>query len=289
MGGRRELLKPSPEVFDLVQQRHYKEDGYYALLLAGVELPIEGKVSKQVGDQAIRRVLQNIGSELDVIDASGAAFAINRHKGAVESPAEYNWVLKRFIGLPLAHEVGGHELEYQNGSRQRLRLFGIGLDRYEAGNEGREVLREQLPYDTFGDFAKTLRWQDIMRRHFAVSLGAGLTGGPMTFSQAFEVVNAVDRLWERKKKGADIAQADAKADKRTWDLLSTKVYVGTDGSGDAVYMKNAIYLPGNVACWQAAEQTPELIEQGDLGKFDITNPRDIALAQKYGVLPSVEQ
>jgi hypothetical protein len=283
--GDRNALKPSAEVFEKVRRRHYSEKGYFALLLAGVELPSEGKVPREVGDPAIRQALQNIGSDLDIIHSDAAGFAVNRHKGGVESPVKYSWVLRRFVGLPLGHELG-HELEYQNGIRQRLSLFGPGLDRYESGNEGRAVIREQLPYETFDDFAETLRWQDIMRRHFAVCLGAGTGGEAMDFSQAFEVLSAVDRLWERKKKGADTAEADTKADSRTWDLLSTKVFVGTDGQAGAVYMKNGVYLSGNVACWRAAERSPGLIEQGDFGKFDITNPRHIALAQKFGVLPA---
>jgi hypothetical protein len=286
MRGDRNLLVPSPEIFDRVKRQHYENNGFYALLLAGVELPQAGKVPKEIGDVAIKQVLTNVGSSLKILDATGSGFSIDRQNGGVRAPTDYNWVLNRFIGLPLGHEVGGHELEYQNGLRQKLRLFAGGLDRYENGNEGRAVIREQLPYDSFEAFSKILRWQDIMRRHLAVSLAEGLaTGGAkMSFSEVFSIINAIDRLWERRKKPADIEKADSIADNRGWSLLADMVFRGTDGTGGA-HLLAKTYLEGNVACWQH----PELIEYGDLGKFDITNSRHIALAQAFGVLPNIQQ
>jgi hypothetical protein len=88
-------------------------------------------------------------------------------------------------------------------------------------------------------------------------------------------------MWNRSKKPHEIEVADEKARDRSWDLLAGKTFVGTDGRPGVVYQKNAVYLPGNMACWN----TPDLVVAGDAGKFDIANPRHIAVAQAAGVLP----
>jgi hypothetical protein len=78
--------------------------------------------------------------------------------------------------------------------------------------------------------------------------------------------------------------ADNRADNRTTVLLQRRVLKGTDGKGGA-YLKDKIYLEGNVACWQAVCIRPEIIEEGDKGKFDtITNLRHIAILRSIGAL-----
>lgn len=278
-------LMPDPEVFAEIREQHFREDGYFALLFAGIEVPDASKIDTEAGDPILWQALRNLESNYKVADAPAAAWAADHGKEELQRPATYNMPFKRFVGLS-GHELK-HILERNNGFRQAIRLAGSGFDRYETGNEGRAVLVEQIAFPDFDSFSKQLRWQDIMRRFLAASLGwGGGAGEPLDFSKTFETINAVDRLWERKKKPDDIAAADAKADKRSWDLLATKTFVGTDGAPEAVYLKNSVYLPGNLACWKVAALNPELIEAGDLGKFDITNPRHIAMAQAFNILPS---
>lgn len=282
-GGKRSGLLPDPEVFEAIRRQHFQDGGYYTLLLAGVSLPPTGKVPREIGDTALQTVLDNLHSDYAIADAAGSTWSVAHATGQVKRPANYNMVRQRFIGLGLGHEIGSHLLEYVNGQRSGLRLLSSGLDRYEQANEGRAVIREQVVYESFADFAKLVRWQDILRRHFAISLAEGLAGDKLAFPDVFKLVNDVDRLWERQKLPDDPAAADAKADKRTWDLL-TRVLKGTDGQGGA-YRKDIVYLEGNLACWQLAKRHPELIALGDLGKFNIADPRHIALLQTAGVLP----
>ena len=54
---------------------------------------------------------------------------------------------------------------------------------------------------------------------------------------------------------------------------------GTDGTGGA-YLKDTVYLEGNVAVWQV----PELIPEGDKGKYDIANPRHTESLVRLGVI-----
>jgi len=59
---------------------------------------------------------------------------------------------------------------------------------------------------------------------------------------------------------------------------------GTRGTGGA-YMKDIVYLEGNIRCWQIAATHPERILYGDIGKFDITNERHIRALQQLHILP----
>lgn len=283
--GDRQQIIPNERVFSEVRRSHFKEKGYFALLLAGVELP-EGEVmvSKETGDPVLLQVLRNLDVDYSIEDSAASTWSVSHRSSTVKRPPKYRLTRERFLGLPIGHEIGAHILEKQNGMRQPVRLFGDGLDRYEFGNEGRGVVREQLPYAKFEDFTKTARWQDILRRHIAISLAVGTASGEQQdFVEVFKVLNKLDYFWELRKNSSDPANAKTKSASRSWATLE-RVFRGTQGEG-AAYLKDKIYLEGNVACWHAAADNPEIIELGDLGKFDISNPRHIAFAQKVGVLP----
>ncbi|MDB5186107.1 MAG: hypothetical protein JWL85_630 [Candidatus Saccharibacteria bacterium] len=282
-------LIPDEEVFKAIREQHFKEGGYYSLLLAGVELPEKSSIKPDAGEPAIAQMLKNVGAaDYTRVMTKGAGWSVANGRKELMGPSTYNMPLRRFIGLPLGHEGGSHILEYINGSRSKVRLLSTGLDRYENGNEGRAVIREQVPYDTMDAFSKILRWQDIMRRHLAISLASGLAGENMNFAKTYAVINTIDRLWERNKSPDDIKAADQKAHNRTYNLLE-RIFRGTDGGDGGVYLKDMVYLEGNIRAWETAETEPELIEQGDLGKFNINRERNgerrhVKVLRRLGVL-----
>lgn len=286
MGGSFSVLMPDPAIFGAIKDQHWNENGYFPRVMERSQLPEGQKITQDIGDLVLRQVLSNVGAgHYELADAKGSVWSVDNRRARYNRPTGYDMLRSRFLGLGVGHEPS-HALEFQNGLRQELQLFAAGLDRNEAGNEGRAVMREQVVYANFEQFTNQLRWQDILRRHFAISLAEGLLDSQKkSFHEIFAVVNAVDRLWERSKDPDDIVTADEKANKRTWDLLATRIFRGTDGKG-AVYSKDMLYLEGNIAVWEIAKQQPELISQGDLGKFDITNPRHIAIAQAAGVIPT---
>jgi hypothetical protein len=50
-----------------------------------------------------------------------------------------------------------------------------------------------------------------------------------------------------------------------------------------------VYLEGHVANWlEAATRGPAAVSEGDLAKFDISNPRHVQKLQKFGLLPVAE-
>lgn len=280
--GYREVLIPESDTFEAVRADHMSETGYYGLLLAGIEVP-EGKITPQVGDPILERVIQNIGSNKKIVDADGASWGVSSR--GVERPSTYNMPSQRFVGLGLGHEIGSHELERTNGRRGPLALVEDGLDRYENGNEGRAVIREQVPYESFDEFGKIVRWRDILRRHIAISFASGVGEEQLASSaETYAFMNTIDTMYQMKLKPDEPDRALEAAQKKT-DELCARVLKGTDGKGGA-YLKDKVYLEGHVANWlTAATRGASSITEGDLGKFDITNPRHISALQQLGLLP----
>lgn len=281
-GGDASILLPTEEVFRLIRDQQFADDGYFTLALAGVELSPTETVTPGPGDLALRTALNNIGaSHVGIEDARGKGWSVTSQ--SLNRPADYSMPYLRFVGLPIGHELK-HILEGINGGRQKVRLFSTGLDRYEKGNEGRAVIGEQVVYETPAEFTRQQRWHDLLCRNLAIGIGLGTLGEPKDFVQTYKIVNALHNLWERVKLPSNTKQADLKAHDKSWQLLATKVFKGTDGQGGAVYQKDN-YLEYNVRVWEVAAHYPELIKLGDLGKFDVTNNRHIQLALAFGVLP----
>lgn len=286
--GDKTLLIPDEETFKSVRDDHIREGGYYSLLLAGVEVPTEGKISRDVGEPILEHVVsKNLQSDYGIKRVEGTVWGVDHVERVVEEPEKYAMPPERFGGLGLGHEVGTHLLEKVNGDRGPIKLASRGFDRHEVG-EGRAVLREQVVYDTFDEFGKLIRWRDILRRHIAISYACGVgADGPQTASQTYDFINAIDLMYQTKLKPNEPEVAADRARKKT-DALILRVLKGTDGTGGA-YLKDKVYLEGNVAVWLAAKKYgPRIISDGDLGKFDITNPRHIMLMQYFGLLPNYE-
>lgn len=286
--GDKSLLVPSDEVFQAVRDNHMREGGYYALLLEGVEIPDGGKVDQEMGAPILDHIVhENLQSDYEIEYVDGSVWGVDHKRETVEVPKKYNMVVPRFKGLGPGHEIGTHLLEMINGGRGPVAATTRGLDRNERG-EGRAVLREQVVYDSFEDFGKIVRWRDIMRRHIAISFACGVADEqPRSAAETYDFLSAIDLMYQLKLRPDTPDEALARARKKT-DPLILRVLKGTDGTGGA-YLKDIVYLEGNVAVWRAAETFgPGIITDGDLGKFDISNPRHIAVLQKAGLLPSSE-
>ena len=283
--GYRELLVPDDETFQAVREDHLREGGYYALLLAGVKLPKTGKISNEEGEAILRHVVRNnLQSDYEPEDSPGAAWSVVHSRRTFRRPKVYNMLVKRFQGLGLGHEIGTHLLEYVNGTRGPVRLASRGLDRTEWGSEGRAIVREIVPYESFEEFGKIVRWRDILRRDIAIGYGWGVgQDEPRTTQQLYQFMKTIDTMYQTKLTPDDPVEIEEKAHKKTGDLLADRVL-----RGGGVYLKDKVYAEGHVATWlTAALRGPRAISDGDLGKYDINNPRHIKFLQDKGVLPKV--
>lgn len=284
--GYREILIPDSGLFQAVQADHMNEGGYYDLLLAGTTIP-EGKIDREIGEPILQQVLKNLGSDKEIVNAAGSTWGLT--KDGLQRPEKYNLPAVRFKGLAIGHEIGSHELERVNGLNGPIQLASDGLDRYELGNEGRALVREQVPFETFDEFGQHVRWRDVLRRHIAIGYGHGVgdDNEGHASSDVYAFINTIDTMYQSKLSPDDSEKTLLAADKKSSELL-LRVLKGTDGKGGA-YLKDQVYLEGHVASWlTAALRGADAISQGDLGKFDINNPRHIAKLQAVGLLPRVE-
>ncbi len=274
------VITPTPSVFQDIKRRHEGAGGFYNELFKGARMPKSNVITTETGDVLLHRLLKNVGADsYRLMDATDGFWAVHYNPPSIVRPATYELPRDQYIAT-VGHEIGSHLLERLNGADQPLKLLGFGLQGYEAGNEGRAVLREQVVYADWQQWSKQLRWQDILRRHLSISLALGTDGNkPRTFAQTFAIVNAIDLLWELAH--GDAKHATQRADNRTWDLL-VRSLKGTNGMGGA-YHKDIVYLQGNAACWQLAAINPHLIMAGDRGKFSVVNQNHLTLLQNLGI------
>jgi hypothetical protein len=289
MRGYREILLPESETFDAVRADHFKkETGFYALLLAGIDIPESGRVTRATGHGMVQQMLTNIDSGYGIKDAAGTAWGVLHRQEMVSEPKQYDMTWERFIGLPGGHEVATHIGEAVNGKRGPLGIARIGLDRAEQGGEGRALIREQVVYENVQQFTELPRWKDILLRTIAIDYACGVGEETThTASEVYALISAIETMYQLSANPDDPQAALKKAETRT-DTLVLRVLKGTDGTGGA-YRKDDVYLKGNVASWLTADvYGPESVSLGDVGKYDISNPRHIAFLQNHGLLPQPE-
>lgn len=287
--GDRELLVPDAAIFDAVRRDQLQPGGYFDLLLDGADIPREGKITKEIGNVALRHIItNNLKSDYGLRPSKTGDWSVNHADGYIEYPENYSLVPARFIGLPVGHETGQHYLEKINGLQADVRLIGSGLDRTEWGNESTAIVREMSQYETFADFAKTVRWRDILRREICIGYGHGIGAEqPRSSQQIMSFMSAIDRMYQSKLTPNDADATDAKTFDKTSKLL-IRTLRGVDGSQGGVYLKDKVYLEGHVATWQTlAAKGPQALDDSTLGKYDINNSRHIVFLQNKGILPRI--
>lgn len=280
--GYRELLSPESYVFEEIRQDHFRNTGYFALLLDGIEQP-EGMITPEQGDAIIEHVLRNnLATDYSFEKRKGATWGVSHSAKKVHGPETYSYDWQRFIGLPLGHEIGTHLAETSNALEGPLLLASVGLDHFERGTEGRAVIREQVPYDSFDEFGKLVRWRDILRRHIAISHAEGVgQDEPPRHSEVFEFMKKLDYMYALTEKD-NVDEATELAEKRASTLL-LRVLKGTNGEG--AYLKDKVYLEGNVAAWLvAALRGASAISEADKAKYDINNARHLSALLRLGVI-----
>lgn len=272
-------------------QRQFKSvknlfSGFYDEMFDGIKIP--ETVTSNDAIELIQRVMDNIGLE-------GYKVVMRKNKNIntlatvvgnkeVRVPQDQEYERKRFIGIT-SHEVGIHARESQNGREQNLLLLSKGLSKFIFAGEGKGVLVEQLAYSKMAEFMETRRFVDLLRRYLAIGLSVGLDGnGERTFKEVFEIVNAVDRLWELVQDQKHPVEAGARAIDRTWELLAERTNKGPVGKGSA-HLKDKVYLEGNLRQWGLLLDQPEMFSYLNLGKYDLTQQSHVKILRGIGILP----
>jgi hypothetical protein len=277
-------LFPDPETFSKVRNLHLEPSGYLPQLLGNVQLPAQ--VTPKEGDAITRQAIQNVGSDFTLTDSPSGLWAVLQSHKQVVRPQDYALNSESFQGI-IAHEIGSHLLESTNGSKSKLKLFELGLGRYEAGNEGRAVMREQIMYSSMDEYVYQPQWYPTKASweyrvaiHMIISLATGVMGRRWDFTELYNLITKLYEFWTVSRNLPIIEEVIHRG---AWSI-ATRALKGTSGQGGAYY-KDIVYLEGNIACWRAAKQNPELVLYGDLGKFDIANHEHVMMLNELGILP----
>lgn len=268
LDGDHTILIPSENIFQKVRKAHQTRGGYYDLLFGGY-IPESAYITQDEGDEICRQALKSVESPYSLADAENNVWAVMRSRKELVRPSGYRLDRDEFIGI-VSHEIGSHILEEVNGEKHQLKLLSTGLSGFEKGNEGRAFLREQIVYDSERTFLHQFSWEYIILLHLSVDLAAGVYKKPYTFVELYETLYIIYAFW-REKRMPHATNNDQFAHDEAW-YLAIRTMKGTNGTGGC-YMKDTVYLEGNVRCWQLAASDPQVILFGDQGMFDITNER----------------
>jgi hypothetical protein len=176
-----------------------------------------------------------------------------------------------------------------NGGRSKLRLLSLGLAGYEKGNEGRAQLREQIMLPTPEAYVSQIwhpakaSWQYRIAIHTVICLASGMGGETFGFRDIYRLLVALFNLWAAKNGNDMIKPGDEDLARGAYHM-AVRALKGTSGRGGAYY-KDIVYLEGNIRAWQLANEWPELILYGDLGKFNIGNREHVTMLQELGIIP----
>lgn len=235
---------------------------------------------EKLTDEEIRAsfesALQSLSADgwVAVIDPKRAGISVNQERKAVQVPPDRKMPTAELKGL-IAHEIGTHTARRLNGERTRLRLLGLGLDRYEGGEEGIATLREQALADDADDYSG-------FDGHFAISLASGLDGHPRDFRETYALLFRYYFI-KNLARGADAPEAEKKAANTAWGR-AVRTFRGTDSkTPGACFTKDIIYREGNIAVWETLHRKEPEMQRWNIGKYDPSNPRHLWVLDELGI------
>ena len=172
----------------------------------------------------------------------------------------------------IEHEIGTHAVRGHNGGRSKLKLLGLGLDRYIKGEEGIATYAEQkaVGADDYSGFDG----------HLAVALAVGSDGIKRDFRSVYNVLRD---YYFVKSSGVDLDKAWKSARNSAW-IRSLRTFRGTSGStAGACMTKDIAYREGNIATWGIISENPSEEKLFSLGKYDPANPRHLWILEQLGI------
>ena len=108
--------------------------------------------------------------------------------------------------------------------------------------------------------------------------------GERDFKGVFEIINAIDRVWELANDPNHPTKAVVRAINRSWELLSQRTNKGPAGKGSA-HFKDKVYLEGNINQWNLLLDHPNAYKYLNLGKYDLTKFEHVNILRELGLLP----
>lgn len=228
---------------------------------------------KIIFDQALLH-LQADGWTVVLDTSSKTGISVDQEKKTVKIPESRQAAFAKVQTL-VAHEIGTHVARRLNGERSRLQLLGLGLDRYERGEEGVATAREQALSGPVTDFAG-------LEGHLAIGLAYGVDGQPRDFRDVYDVLVKHHYLKELMG-GKTTEEALAAAQTSAWNR-AVRTFRGTDCATPGVcFTKDIIYREGNIGVWDVVKTNHAELVRFSVGKYDPTNDRHIWVLDQLGI------
>lgn len=224
--------------------------------------------------QAALNNLQAEGWQVVVDTSSKSGISVDQEQREVKIPESRKVAFSK-LRLLILHEVGTHVARRLNGERSRLHLLGLGLDRYERGEEGVATMREQVLADKVEDFTG-------LEGHLAIGLAAGLDGIPRDFSQVYIILEKYYYL-KSLLSGREPKEALEEAQNNAWNR-TVRTFRGTDcATRGTCFTKDIVYREGNIGVWGVIRDNPEELLRFSVGKYDPANLKHIWILNTLGI------
>ena len=247
-------------------------------------LPTEKVADAEYGPEEIREVfqaalesLQAEGWNIVVSNSSKTGISVDQEHKLIDIPESRKLAFSKLESL-VAHEIGTHVARRLNGERSQLQLLGLGLDRYEQGEEGIATMREQVLDDKIKDFSG-------LEGHLAVSLATGVDGVERDFREVYSILEKYF-YFKSLLAGKSPEEALTSAQTNAWKR-SVRTFRGTDCETKGTCLtKDMIYREGNIGVWDVINKNKSELMRFNVGKYDPANPRHIWILDQLGISES---
>lgn len=206
-----------------------------------------------------------------VVEKDITGISVSQEKKKVRIPESRKLSEMKLQGL-IAHEIETHVLRRKNGERSRLKILGLGLDRYLKGEEGVSTYKEQkiIGMEDFAGFDG----------HFAIALAMGVDGKKRDFREVFNILRDYFFI---KSKLKDRTKAWENAKTNAWNRC-IRTFRGTSCNGKGFCLtRDIVYREGNIGVWNLVKNNPDEERRFSIGKYDPTNPRHIWILEQLGI------
>jgi len=235
--------------------------------------------SKAILD-AFKNALQQIGDNEWVVvvdpNSSKTAVSVSQSNMEVIIPESRKVDQDKLKSL-IIHEVGTHVARRENGERSKLKLLGLGLDRYLTAEEGISTMREQAYAGKVADFRG-------IDGHLAISLAKGLDGKPRDFRQVYQIMEKYyffNNVTAKSKRTE--LESFEKAQDSAWKHC-VRTFRGTDcATAGACFTKDIVYREGNIDIWALIENDPSSMMKFNIGKYNPSNNRHVWVLEQLGI------
>ncbi len=267
---------PDAETVDFARNQTITELGDLINMPADVK-KLDATQIKDVFDYAINKVGADDWSVVIDEKSSKTAISVSQETAEVKIPAERSATRSKVEGLIL-HEIGTHVARRVNGEHSKLKLLGLGLDRYEAGDEGVATMREQALAGKVDDFRG-------VEKLLGIGLALGTDGQPRDFREVYNILEKY-LMFNNLVSGKELIDAHEKSQTSAWNN-TVRIFRGTNcKTPGACFTKDIVYRNGSIGVWDVIKNNPSEMSRFNVGKYDPSNHRHIFILEQLGITDS---